>query len=175
MAEIDFITAFARLLCDGKLREEFATNPQAVAEKVQLHPADLPAWLQLIPADVEFQADVLLHKRLDLVKFFAPETCRRLGEKLWPEFRGFARLNWPAEGGEKFLDAFQFCRHLRQQNSRAVAASEWNRLDFALSKRWAACHWVPMPVKKMKMRRGFQLFIRSRGGRWREIFLYFWM
>jgi hypothetical protein len=34
VAEIDFITAFARLLRDGKLRDAFAANPQAIARQV---------------------------------------------------------------------------------------------------------------------------------------------
>jgi len=88
---IDFITAFGRLLRDGNLRDVFALNPQHAGRQIYLRESDLPAWLQLDPADVEFQAEVLLRKRLDLVKWFAPETCRRLDKKLWPVFRQFAR------------------------------------------------------------------------------------
>src|SRR5258708_6828653 len=90
----DFFTAFCRLLRDGKLRDVFAVNPQAAAEQVKLRLADCPAWLQLVPEDVEFQAIVLLRKRLDLVKYFVPETSRQLGEKLWPAFYTYARVSW---------------------------------------------------------------------------------
>jgi hypothetical protein len=173
VAETDFITAFGRLLCDGKLRDVFAANSQTAAEQIRLRQSDLSAWLQLVPADVEFQADVLLRKRLDLVKFFAPETCRRLGEELWPTFRKFARVNWLPEGGVKISDAFLFCQHLKRQSPEAVAASEWNRLDFALSKRRMALQWVQMPTTKNKTRHGLQFFLRGQGQRWREFFLYF--
>lgn len=173
MAEIDFITAFARLLRDGKLRDAFAANPQAVARQVHLRIADLPAWRQLIPADVEFQADVLLRKRLDWVKFFAPETCRRLGEKLWPNFRAFARENWPPENAAKIFDSFQFCERLKQQSPESVAAAEWNRLRFAISQRRLAFHRVQRTDSQQRTRRGLQIFLRRRGRRWREYFFYF--
>lgn len=171
--EIDFITAFGRLLRDGRLRDAFAVSPQTAAKQIQLRPSDLPLWLQLIPGDVEFQATVLLRKRLDLVKYFAPETCRRLGETLWATFQRYSRVHWPPEGTAKIFDTFQFCRHLKGQNCEAVAVSEWNRLDFALSKRRAALHWVELPTVKKKSRRGFQLFLRGPGRRWREFFFYF--
>jgi hypothetical protein len=170
--EIDFITAFGRLLRDGNLRDTFAANPQAAAMQIHLRRPDFPAWQQLVPADVEFQADVLLRKRLELVKQFAPDTCRQPGEKLWPIFRKYARIYWPPEGCAKILDTFQFCRHLRETSFEAVTASEWNRLAFALSRRRVAIHWVKLPVKKTS-RRGVQLFLRGPGRRWREFFFYF--
>jgi len=169
---IDFITAFGRLLRDGNLRDVFALNPQHAGRQIYLRESDLPAWLQLDPADVEFQAEVLLRKRLDLVKWFAPETCRRLDKKLWPVFRQFARGNWPPEGGAKLSDTLLFCQHLRRQLPGAVAASEWNRLDFAHSKRRLGLRWVQIPTAKMSTRRGLQFFIRGRSQRWWEFFLY---
>ena len=172
VTEIDFITAFARLLRDGHLRDLFASNPQAAAGQIHLRRTDWPAWQQLVAADVEFQASVLLRKRLDLVKFFAPETCGRIGEKLWPAFHSYARAGWPPEGSPKISDAFLFCRHLKQQGSGAIAASEWNRLEFAFSKQQVAWHWVQMPGTKGKIRRGLQFFLRGHGRRWREFFFY---
>jgi len=172
VTEIDFITAFGRLLRDGNLRDRFAANPQAVAEEIHLRRADWPAWGQLIPADVEFQAVVLLRKRLDLIKFLAPETCRRMGEKLWSVFHDYARASRPPDGSAKISDAFLFCRHLNAQNPEAVVASERNRLDFAVSKKRMALHRVQMPTGKRKASCGLQLFLRGRGERWREFFFY---
>lgn len=173
MTEIDFITAFGRLLRDGKLRDRFAVDPRTVAEEIHLRQSDWTAWEQLVPADVEFQATVLLRKRLDLIKFFAPETCRRMGGKLWPVFYSYARSDWPSDGSAKISDAFLFCQHLKQQNPKAVAASERNRLEFALSKKPADLHWVEKSSRKRKTRRGLQLCLRGRGGRWWEFFFYF--
>lgn len=173
MAEIDFITAFGRLLRDGTVRDAFAANPQAVAEHFQLRRSDWPAWRQLVPADVEFQAEVLLRKRLDQVTFFAPETCGRLGSQLWPTFRDYARIHWPPDGGAKMLDAFEFCRQLRQTDGQAVVAVEWNRIRFALSKWPAAFYRVQTPGQDGKLRHGLQIFLRGGGPRWWESFFYF--
>lgn len=172
MAEIDFITAFARLLRDGTLRDQFAEDALAAAKNIQLRLTDYPAWQQLVSADVEFQADVLLRKRLDAVKTFAPATCRRLGDTLWPVFREFARHHWPGEEDEKFLDAHQFCRALKQKQPDAVAGWEWNRFKFALSKSHVAFFLVKIPLAKNKSRRGIQLLTRNRSGRGREFFIY---
>jgi hypothetical protein len=171
VAEIDFITAFGRLLRDGKLRDAFAVNPRAVAGQIRLRESDLATWLQLNPIEVELQADVLLRKRLDLVKYFAPETCRRTGERLWQEFRKFGRENWPPESSEKITDAFQFCRRLMQTEPETLVQSEWNRLDFAVLNRRIALHWVRMSGAKKC--RGIQLFLRTSNERWREFFFYF--
>jgi hypothetical protein len=170
--EIDFITAFGRLLRDGKLRDTFAANPQAAAKEIRLRRSDLPAWLQLVSDDVEFQATVLLRKRLDMVKYFAPETCCRPGEELWPIFEKYARAYWPPEGRPKFFDAYQFCRHLKKQSPKIIVSTEWNRLNFSLAKQGIAVHWVKLPATKNKTRRGFQLFIRGPGRRFREFFFY---
>lgn len=170
--EIDFITAFGRLLRDGALRDTFATNARAAAEKIHLRQADVPAWLQLVPADVEFQAKVLLHKRLDLVRYFAPETSTRLAERLWKLFEVYGRVQWPPDGSPKLFDTFQFCQHLKQQSEETVALSEWNRLSFALSKHRVALHWVQILAANGKKHRGIQLFVRGRNQCWREFFFY---
>jgi hypothetical protein len=170
--EIDFITAFGRLLRDGKLRDTFAVSPQAAAKEIRLRRSDLPAWLQLVPDDVEFQATVLLRKRLDTVKYFAPDTCRGANEDLWPIFEKYARTHWPPEGRLKIFDAYQFCQHLKKQAPKIVASAEWNRLNFALSKHGVAVHWVKLPTTKEKTRHGLQLFLRGPGRRWREYFFY---
>jgi hypothetical protein len=170
--EIDFITAFGRLLRDGRLRDAFVASPQAAADLVQLRPSGHSLWLQLEPSDVESQADVLLQKRMDLVKFIVPQTSRRLGETLWSVFQQYGRINWPTGRSEKIYDTFLFCRYLKEQQSKAVVASEWNRMNFALSKRRAALFYLQMPTARNKSRHGFQFFLRGRNQRWREFFFY---
>ena len=169
---IDFITAFGRLLRDGNLRDLFALNPQHAAEQIQLRPVDHPAWLQLVPEEVEFQAGILLRKRLDLVKIFAPETSRRLGAKLWPAFYEYARVSWPPEGSARISDAFHFYRHLKEKQPEAVVAMEWNRLAFVSSNRRAALHLIKIPASRRGPRRGLQLLIRGKDQIRREYFVY---
>lgn len=172
MVEIDFITALGRLLRDGKLRDAFAADPQAVAAQIKLRPSDWPDFLQLIPADLEFQAQILLRKRLELVRHLLPETTRRAGDQFDPAFFKYARTCWPPELRAALQDAFEFCRELKRQQSIVVDASEWNRLVFAISRRRTALHWVQMATRNKKIHRGFQIFLRINGQNWREIFLY---
>ena len=168
MAEIDFITALGRLLRDGNLRDVYAAQPDTVAARLDLRPEDRPAFRQLVPEDVEFQARILLRKRFDLVRRFLPDTERRLGEKAWPLFLDYARVNWPAEPRATLRDAGQFCRRLRQQQPSLVSQSEWNRLRFALSEKSFAIHWQLRGEAGGTVRPRVQIFYRGRSRRWRE-------
>ena len=168
----DFITAFGRLLRDGTLRDRLAANPEAAAQSADLSTRDWPAWRQLVPADVEFQAGVLLRKRLEQVRPFLPETCQRLGDNLWPAFHAYARYHWPAEPNPKLDDAFQFCTRLTQKFPTLVCATERNRLKFACSRRKIALYRATIKTIRQQLRPGLQLFIRSRKNGWREISFY---
>jgi hypothetical protein len=172
VTQIDFMTAFGRLLRDGTLRDDFAANPEALAERICLCSADRAAWRQLALADVEFQADILLHKRLELVEFFLPNTAQTLGKNMWLLFRQYGRRYWPPEGSPKVYDAWQFCEHLRRQQPQNIVATEWNRICFSLSKRKIAIHWIAMPNGHGQTRRGWQIFLRQRNNKWLEQFFY---
>ena len=169
MPEIDFITALARLLRDGHLRDEFAAEPQAVAAQIRLRPADQPAFLQLVPADLEFQARILLRKRFELVQSLLPETGRRAGERFWNFFFDYSRATWPGEPRAALQDAFQFCRQLQSQHPEWVSAPEWNRLQFALSEKHLAVHGVGRDSIGGTWRPQLQIFVRWRTQRWREL------
>ena len=172
MVEIDFITAFGRLLCDGSLRDAFTGDPQAVARQINLCRNDWPAFLRLLPEDLEFQARILLRKRQELVRQLLPETVRRLGEKFWPLFLEYSRVNWPAGQRAALQDALSFCRRLRQQHPQLVSESEWNRLQFALSEKRLAIHWLLREAVRGKTRPLLQIFLRGRLTRWRELAFY---
>jgi len=171
--EIDFITAFGRLLRDGSLRDVYAASPQAAAGQIRLRRPDLALWLQLVPEDVEFQATVLLRKRLELVKYFVPETSRRAGERLSAAFRGYARTHWPPDGCDQFFDTYLFCQHLDQHLPGTVVRTEWNRLAFVASERRVAVHWVRLPVAPPGWRFGIQFFVRGPGRQRQEFLFYF--
>ena len=168
----DFITAFGRLLRDGALRDRLAANPEAAAEQADLSPNDWPAWRQLVPAEVEFQAGVLLRKRLELVRPLLPETCRRLGDNLWPAFQAYARYHWPTATNPKWEDALEFCTRLTRQHPGLVYAAERNRLEFARSGRRIALYRTILKTARQPVRPGVQLFLRSRKNGWREISFY---
>src|SRR5687767_8469200 len=94
-AAIDFVTALGRVLCNGGLRDAFATDLVAVVWQIGLRESDRQAFLQLWPADLEFQANILLRKRFDVIRRTLPRTCRNLGRDAWLEFQPFARPSRP--------------------------------------------------------------------------------
>ena len=172
VATIDLITALGRLLHDGALRDALATNPQAVALQLGIREDDRSALIRLIPEDLEFQARVLLHKRLDAVRRILPETFRQLDGNSWPSFHQYARTNWPTGDDSRVVDAYEFCRHLKQCSPESLCAAEWNRLQFGLSKKRLALHWVHRPTTAKKNILALQVFLRVRTMRCHEIILY---
>jgi hypothetical protein len=171
--EIDFITALGRLLRDGSLRDAFAVDPAAIAAQMHLRRTDLPAFLQLIPDDLEFQARVLLRKRFELIRPLLPETTRRLGDQGWTLFLEYGRTSWPTEPRAGLQDAFQFCQRLNELTPEIVSKSERNRLQFALSKKRLAIHWHLLETFRGKGRPLMQLFYRGRSPMWRELLFAF--
>lgn len=173
MAALDFITAFGRLLRDGAMRDALAANPSALAAQLNLRDGDYAALMQLIPADLEFQAGVLLRKRLDIVCRIVPETCRLLGAETWPVFHAYARTNWPIGEQTAAKDAHGFCRHLKQHRPDFLCEAELNRLRFALSQDRFAFHFIRRKQTRGQTKPALQICLRFKRHLWRETTLYF--
>lgn len=189
-AEIDFVTALGRLLRSGALRDEFAADPARVAEQVGLRAGDRAAWGQLVPAELEAQAEVLLKKRFVAVRRVLPRTCRALGgdgedvvdgkkgdhgkkgEEAWRVFRGYARGCWPGEENKVADDARGFCAALRRVRPEAVCGIEAHRAQWLCDgSRWSVRWLAAVPFRK-GFRPGVQIFLRWRGARWHEWVVY---
>lgn len=169
MPPIDFTTALGQLLCDGALRDALAADPRAVAARLNLCESDCAALAQLVPADLEFQADVLIRKRFNLVRRIVPETCRLLGAETWPVFHAYARTHWLRREQSPAHDAQGFCCHLQQHQSDGLCEAEWNRLRFILSPARFACHFIRRPPARNQTKHAMQLFLRLGRRRWREM------
>jgi hypothetical protein len=172
VAAIDLITALGRLLRDGSLRDALAADPQAVAVQLGVRECDHLAVVQLVPDDLEFQARVLLRKRLDAVHHILPETFRQLDGNAWPAFQQYARTNWPAGDDSIALDAYEFCNHLKQCSPESFCTAEWNRLQFALSKKRLGLRWIHRSVTAKNSIPALQVFIRITSIRWHEMLLF---
>ena len=172
MAAIDFITVFGRLLRDGAMRDVFAANPRAVAAQLNLRESDCAALTQLIPADLEFQAGVLIRKRLDIVRRIIPETCRLLGAETWPLFHTYARTNWPPGEQSAAHDAQGFCHHLQEHQPDLLCEAELNRLRFAFSQDRFALYLIRRKQAHNQTKSALQLFLRFNRQRWRETTFY---
>ena len=168
MPAIDFTTAFGQLLCDGAMRDALATDPRAVAVRLNLRESDRAALAQLVPADLEFQADVLLRKRFNLVRRIVPETCGLLGAESWPVFHAYARTHWPAREQSAAHDAHDFCRHLQQRQPDSLCEAELNRLRFVFSSNRFAFHFIRRPHSCHQTKWALQLLLRFDRQRWRE-------
>ena len=168
-APIDFTTAFGRLLRDGLLRDALAANPWAVVEQLAVREADCPALLGLVPADLEYQAEVLLRKRLTVVRHIIPESLSRLQEAAWPLFHAYVRICWPAGENPGPRDAYDFATFLKQHRPDSLCDREWNRLEFFVKRTWLAIHRVRLPREgenKRRNRHALQvLFRRGREGK----------
>jgi len=177
-APIDFTTAFGRLLRDGLLRDALAANPRAVVEQLAVREVDRPALLELVPEDLEYQAEGLLRKRMQVVRHIIPESLHRLQEAAWPMFHAYARICWPAGENPGPRDAFDFATFLQQHRPDALCDREWNRLVFFGNRKWLAIHRVRRPQEDKHQRCNRSalqlLFRRGQGGeRRQEWLLYF--
>ena len=171
MVAIDFVTALGRVLHDGALRDAFAADPAAFVGSLGLEGQDRAMFLRLAPADLEFQARVLLRKRFVLVRDLLPATCENLGADAWPEFARYGRV--AAHGGKTQTaeDAFGFSRHLLAHRSQALCPAELNRCRFVQERRRAAFH-IARPLDHAK-RPALQVLCRIGRRRWREWTIYF--
>ena len=168
-APSDFTTAFGRLLRDGLLRDALATNPRAVVERLAVREADRAALLGLVPEDLEYQAEVLLRKRMQVVRHLIPESLHRLQAAAWPLFHAYARICWPAGEHPGPRDAYDFATFLKQHQPDSLCGREWNRLEFLANRKWLAIHRVRLPREgenKRRNRHALQvLFRRGREGK----------
>jgi hypothetical protein len=161
---IDFVTALARLLADGGLRDAFGADGAAFAEQWKVRPSDRALLLQLVPGDLEFQAQVLLRKRFDHVRAALPQTCARLADAAWPLFARFARTAPNAA-----RDAVDFCGYLAAARRDAICPLEYNRCLFAAGGGRCAIRFVLARAGPRKWRQPtMQLLLGGRGDRWHE-------
>lgn len=169
---VDFVTALARLLRSGQLRDAFAADPQAVMGEMRVRAGDRAAVLQLIPADLEFQAVILLRKRYAWVCRSLPRTCGALGERAWPEFQTYARSYWPFGTKATARDVVGFCDHLQRTGRGTVCPLEGQRARFVSETRRFAIRYVHASRNAGHRRRALQVFFRHRPGSWHEWLIY---
>jgi hypothetical protein len=169
VAAIDFITALGRLLQNGTLRDAFAADAVAFVREIDLGESHRPAFVRLVPADLEFQARVLLRKRFDSVREALPQTCRALGQEAWSQFQRYGRSNGPTGSNLACRDALGFAWHLFNARAAALCPLEFNRVQFAGKRRRLAFHFLlAAPTARAPRRPCAQLFLRVPSKRWHE-------
>ena len=169
---IDFTIALARLLRDGALRDRFAADPDAVLEAMDVEMADRASLRTLAPRDLEYQAEILIRKRLDKVQGFLPSTCARLRDDAFSVFLRYARTAWPEEGRWAWSDADGFLTFLQQEDPARVSRSDARRVAFLKSDRRREIHWCDDLWIRGRQRRGLQILRRAELGNLRESVIY---
>ncbi len=169
--ETDFVTALGRLLQSGALRDAFAADAAAVSRQIGVRQSERAAFEQLVPAELEAQAVVLLHKRFDLVRRGLPRTCAALGcerAEAWKEFHRYARNAWPNQKNAVAGDARGFCEAIRRARPEALCRIEDHRVRFLCGRsRWSV-RWLSAVPFRAGFRPGVQIFLRGRRSRWHE-------
>lgn len=127
MPVIDFQSALALLLRDGGWRDAFRADAAGTCRRLGVEAADADVLAGLEPSQLEVQAEILLRKRLERIRPHLKESCRRLGPRLWAEFRRYGREHWENEG---LADAVAFAGHLSVARPASLARWEWMRLRF---------------------------------------------
>jgi hypothetical protein len=169
MAHNDFITALGRLLRDGNLRDSLAANAQATASQLSTCERDILSLSQLVPEDLEYQASVLLRKRLDLIRPVLADTCHGLGSQAWPAFYQYARVSWPSGVDAIYRDAVGFVEHLQGLGIHKISEMERNQVRFAVGQKKFEVHLI----RRMNGKRALQLLIKSAGGNRHQFLIYF--
>ena len=155
------------------MRDAFRRDPQRALELLDIEPSGRTALLAIDPADLEFQAEVLLRKRFESVSRVIPLTIAKAGQRAWHWFAEYGRACWPASEKPGLEDARGFCSYLGGRSPPLVCASERNRVRFATGTALAAIHIVPDLLLRDQRHHGLQIFLRRPDGRGREVHLLF--
>ena len=185
MVQADFQFVLGQLLSDAALRQAFRENAAAASSHFALAPEDRAALLELSPDELDHQADILLRKRLDIIRHLIPITCARLGTGLWDHFAAFAkrpdardepsakviRLFRPDRDGHRTLPeaALAFLRELEHVCPEAVCAAEQNRFRFVASQARCRLHGITERTSGRWQVPALQVLWRWRGRWWEWI------
>ncbi len=169
---LDFATALARLLRDGALRDRFAENPSGVTDHMQVTAEDAASLCESSYEDLECQADILLHKRFEAIKALLPSTLAKLSGQAFPEFRKYARFQWPEGEFRELLDAENFLSFLAISSPFQCSYSDRSRLRFFQNTRGLGFYWAPDLQIDGRCRAGLQILSRTRKSGVREWAVY---
>lgn len=105
----------ARLFTDEDLRREFLKNPENTAQKNNLDENDIAQLKQLLPAELNFFADSLFHKRCHEVEKLLPLTRKSLQKEFQNYFREFSKDFQPKSVKKHLEDAIGFTKFLSKK------------------------------------------------------------
>lgn len=103
----------ARLFTDEGLRHSFLGSPEKIATQNGLSESDISALKGLLPKELDFFAESLIHKRLHEVEKMLPLTVQALGKKKFgSHFEQFAETLYPETIKKHLEDSVKFSAYL---------------------------------------------------------------
>lgn len=163
-ADVDFATAFARLLSDRRLRARFRTDAVELARELGLTGGERTAWLSLDADDLDVQADGLIQKRMREVSRRLSLTWGRLGGRTAARlFRMYAADHWPTGHRRHDEDALGFGRYLVDNGVPVVCEAELNQVQFRVAPRRLSVKFVRRALAAGGGRPAVQILYRRRG------------
>jgi len=167
LSEIDFVTALGRLLDNPALRQAFRADPVMVVHGLAVREDDREALEKLAPDDLEFQASILLRKRLETIQRRLPVMCSRLDERLWDTFVNYSQSERAPENASS-NDVPGFAEYVARVEPKAKCQSELNRTRFAAGRRRFGLQFTNDLALAGRARFGLQIFLRGSRGIWQE-------
>ncbi|MDQ3087309.1 MAG: hypothetical protein M3Q78_01780 [Acidobacteriota bacterium] len=107
----------AKVFTDEHLREKFLSEPVNIGKENNLSETEIEQIRQVLPEQIKFFADSLLHKRLHEAEKFLPLTRKVLGKKFETYFREFANEFLPNTIKKHLEDADKFCDYLQKKET----------------------------------------------------------
>ncbi|MBX7170108.1 MAG: hypothetical protein K1X72_04060 [Pyrinomonadaceae bacterium] len=135
----------ARIFTDETLRQTFWENPQIVGIENGLDEVEIVQIKSIIPEDLNFFADSLLHKRLNEVEKLLPLTKKILEKDFGKYFREFSQIFQPITVKKHLEDAIEFCKYLQLNKIKPSPAQSTAKFEqtkhefFGYGKSFAYC------------------------------------
>ena len=123
----------ARIFTDESLRLSFWDDPARVGAENGLLETDITQLKEIIPADLNYFANSLFHKRLHEVERLLPLTKKALDKDFSGLFREFSNNFQPTKIRKHLEDALGFCQFL-QSNTTSRAALDTAKFEMTRHK-----------------------------------------
>ena len=135
MSLLDAQNFLARIYTDENLRREFLSAPEQTGRENNLSEKEIAELAAVFPAELNFFAESLVHKRLRAVEKLLPLTAKSLRGNFENCFREFANQYTPESIKKHLEDALQFAEFLQSKKIEPfwvadVAKYERAKLEF---------------------------------------------
>jgi hypothetical protein len=131
MSLLDVQNFLARIYTDAQLRRRFGDAPKQIGRENNLTETESAELAAVLPFEIDFFADSLLHKRRREVEKLLPFTKRALSEAFEKHFREFSGQFLSASIKKHLDDAIGFAKFLQTKKNVSVCAKDLAKFEQA--------------------------------------------